>query len=66
MNGLKIGKDRRENEHLHHFDGVALINFILANGFEYMSLTNVEDVIRKSVDNNKNILTGIFRKVKYV
>ena len=66
MNGLKIGSIEEKMNISHHFDGVALINFMLANGFEYMSLTNVEDVIRKSVDNNKNILTGIFRKVKYV
>jgi hypothetical protein len=56
-------KHRRENIHLHHFNDEALVNFMNNNNFECISLINVEDIIRKPIDENKNILTGIFKKI---
>jgi len=61
---FRIWKHRRENEHLHHFSEEALTNFMSANGYECISLTNIEDIIRKPNDGNKNILTGIFKKIE--
>jgi len=56
-------KHRREDIHLHHFNDVSLVNFMRKNNFRCISLTNVEDIIRKPVDKNKNILTGVFEKI---
>jgi hypothetical protein len=56
-------KHRKENEHLHHFNDISLVEFMKNSGFECVSLTNVEDIIRKPIDKNKNILTGIFKKI---
>ncbi len=57
-------KHRRENEHLHHFDDKSLIMFMKYHNFECVSITNIEDIIRKPIDNHENILTGIFKKIK--
>jgi len=56
-------KHRREDIHLHHFNARALMLFMGKNGFKTVSLSNVEDVIRKPVDNYENILTGVFEKI---
>ena len=55
-------KHRRVDIHLHHFNDDGLVKFMDMNGFECISMTNVEDIIRKPVDENPNILTGIFKK----
>jgi len=55
-------KHRRVDIHLHHFNDDALVNFMDINDFECVTLTNIEDIIRKPVDMNPNILTGIFKK----
>jgi len=56
-------KHRREDIHLHHFNARALMGFMKKNDFKVISLTNIEDVIRKPVDNYENILTGVFEKI---
>lgn len=55
-------KHRRPNEHLHHFNFDSLNNFMTYNGYECISQTNIEDVIRKPDSVETNILTSIFRK----
>lgn len=55
-------KHRKPNEHLWHFNKESLINFMNENGFECIGVSNVEDIIRKPVDENPNILTGVFKK----
>lgn len=56
-------KHRKPNEHLYHFNDNSLINFMDEVGFECMHISNIEDAIRKPIDGNKNILTGLFKKV---
>jgi SAM-dependent methyltransferase len=55
-------KHRREDIHLHHFNDEALVKFMRFHKFKCVSLTNIEDIIRKSVDKSPNILTGTFKK----
>jgi len=55
-------KHRKPNEHLHHFNDVSLRSFMNENGFQYMAHSNIEDAIRKPVDELPNILTAIFEK----
>lgn len=56
-------KHRRENEHIYHFNETSLEKFMIDMGFELISYSNVEDSIRKSSNLDKNILTGIFKKI---
>jgi len=56
-------KHRREDIHLHHFNDESLVSFMNFHKFKCISLTNIEDIIRVSIDNNKNILTGVFKKI---
>jgi hypothetical protein len=55
-------KHRREDEHIFHFNEKSLINFMESNGFEKISISNIEDVVRTPINNDYNILTGIFKK----
>jgi hypothetical protein len=55
-------KHRRPDEHLWHFNLNALESFMNEIGFNLLCSSNVEDSIRKSSDNNSNILTAIFVK----
>jgi hypothetical protein len=57
-------KHRRKDEHLWHFSKKSLINFMLSQGFCLINISNIEDNIRKPVDNFSNILTGVFKKIK--
>ena len=57
-------KHRRKDEHLYHFNDESLLKFMNYCDFQCVSLTNVEDIIRKPIDDNKNILTGVFKKIK--
>jgi hypothetical protein len=57
-------KHRKPNEHLYHFNDTSLCNFMDEVGFECIAISNIEDCIRKPVDENKNILSGIFKKRK--
>jgi hypothetical protein len=60
---FKNWKHRREDEHLWHFDNLSLENFMNEMGYDLVTGNNVEDAIRKPVDNHPNILTAIFEKV---
>jgi len=57
-------KHRRPDEHLWHFSENSINNFFIEMGFERVNFSNVEDLIRKSSDENPNILTCIFKNVK--
>jgi hypothetical protein len=61
---FKTWKHRRENEHIHHFDVVGLVNLLNTSNFQVVHLGNEEDKIRKSVNHLPNILTVVARKVK--
>ena len=56
-------KHRREDEHLWHFNDESLVNFMLEMGYEKIRISNVEDAIRKPINEDKNILTGLFKKI---
>jgi hypothetical protein len=58
---FKNWKHRRPDEHIFHFNENSLNDFMIDCGFEKMSISFVEDTIRKGEE--KNILTGIFRKI---
>lgn len=55
-------KHRKPDEHLWHFDKDALVLFMDEVGYEVISVNNFEDTIRKPIDENTNILTGVFKK----
>lgn len=57
-------KHRKPDEHLHHFNAASLEAFMLANGFNLVSHSNVEDTIRKSPHSYPNILTAVFKKIQ--
>lgn len=58
-------KHRKPNEHLHHFNDKSLTKFLEFCGFELITLSNIEDTIRKSQQVEPNILTAIFRNTKF-
>lgn len=55
-------KHRKPNEHLWHFNQDSLVRFMDEVGYEVISVSNVEDVIRKNNQPYSNILSGIFKK----
>lgn len=55
-------KHRKPNEHLWHFNAESLASFMAALGFEMISFCNIEDAIRKSDGNWKNILSATFKR----
>lgn len=56
-------KHRRPNEHLHHFDKQSLINFFEKHNFQCIAHSNIEDTVRKDINNPiTNILTAVFKK----
>ncbi len=57
-------KHRRPDEHLWHFNLTSITNFFNEMGFELLNYSNIEDIIRKPIDENTNILTCIFKKRK--
>jgi hypothetical protein len=52
----------RPNEHLHHFNIVALINHFDINGYKLLTISNIEDTIRRRPNTHANILSAIFEK----
>ena len=56
-------KHRKPNEHLWHFNDESLVNFMLEMGYEKVRISNIEDTVRKPINEDKNILTGLFRKI---
>lgn len=58
-------KHRKPNEHLFHFNERSLVGTLKDLGFNFITWTNIEDLVRKpSVSFNQNILTAAFRKIK--
>jgi hypothetical protein len=55
-------KHRRPDEHLFHFNNKSLNNFFNEMGFDVVTQSHIEDTIRTPIDNNPNILTGIYKK----
>lgn len=55
-------KHRREDEHIWHFNEDSLIKFMDFCGFDVVITSNIEDIIRTPINNDLNILTGIFKK----
>lgn len=55
-------KHRREDEHLWHFNDDSLVNFMVEMDYDLVSISNVEDIVRRPTNEDKNILTGIFKK----
>jgi hypothetical protein len=55
-------KHRRPDEHLWHFSLPSITKFFNEMGYELLTHSNIEDVIRKPIDENENILTCIFKK----
>ncbi len=55
-------KHRKPDEHLWHFNKMSLTSFMEKMGYTVVSLTNIEDTIRKNNSNESNIITGIFLK----
>ena len=56
-------KHRKPDEHLWHFNKNSLVKFMERMGYKLVSMSNVEDIIRKNKPNEENILTGIFEKL---
>lgn len=55
-------KHRKPDEHLWHFNKDSLIKFMDEIGYNPISISNIEDTIRKPEGELSNILTGIFKK----
>jgi 2-polyprenyl-3-methyl-5-hydroxy-6-metoxy-1,4-benzoquinol methylase len=60
---FKTWKHRRENEHIWHFSRKALSKFMQTQNYLTIDVSNIEDIIRKPIDKNTNILTGIFKNL---
>ena len=56
-------KHRRPDEHLWHFNENSITNFFKEMGYKKIIHSNVEDTIRVDRNNDKNILTCIFKKL---
>lgn len=59
---FKNWKHRRPDEHIWHFNDEALINLMDSHGYNIVSMSTIEDIIRKPSDQFPNILTAIFKK----
>ena len=55
-------KHRKPNEHIYHFCPESLELFFIKNGYYLVSLTNVEDYIRKPSEDKPNIINAVFKK----
>jgi hypothetical protein len=59
-------KHRRPDEHLWHFNDTSLKTFFNRMNYDCISISNMEDAIRKDnsalKNNYSNILTGVFKK----
>lgn len=58
-------KHRRPDEHLWHFNLNSLNNFMQECGFQVISSSNIEDIIRKPNTEYSNILTCIYKNIKH-
>jgi len=57
-------KHRRPGEHFWHFNDSTLPAFMKSQGYECISLTSIEDLIRKPKDGLPNILSAVFKRAK--
>lgn len=55
-------KHRKPDEHLWFFNQKTLRVFFDEIGYDCLRTSNVEDIIRKDINNNPNIISGIFVK----
>ena len=55
-------KHRKPNEHLWFFNEHTLKIFFEEIGYERVATSNIEDIIRKDINNNPNIISGVFKK----
>ena len=62
VNWFMNWKHRKPDEHLHHFDELAMYKFLNARGFRVIKSGYMEDVIRKGAE-PKNILTVIAERI---
>lgn len=60
---FRTWKHRKPNEHLWHFNPYSLTNLMTNHKFKLIEFSNVEDEVRKPIDDFSNILTAIFKKV---
>jgi hypothetical protein len=58
---FELWKHRKPGEHLWHFNKESLINFMSSCGYDFICGFNLEDIVRKSKEDN-NILTCLFKK----
>ena len=54
-------KHRKVDEHIWYFNYNALSNLMKEHGFSLISVSNIEDAIRKPIDAYPNILTAVFK-----
>lgn len=59
---FKNWKHRREDEHLHHFNTYSLRVYCETLGYQAITVSAIEDVIRKDSNYNPNIITMCFKK----
>jgi len=57
-------KHRRPDEHLWHFNEKSIETFFNEMGYDMVSHSNIEDIVRKTNEVYPNILTCIFKKNK--
>lgn len=55
-------KHRKPNEHLHHFNELAMCKFLNAMGYKVLRTGYIEDTIRKGIESH-NILTVVAEKI---
>lgn len=56
-------KHRRPDEHIWHFDSISLCNTFERARYHNMSLSNIEDIIRKPTSGYANILSAVFNRM---
>lgn len=56
-------KHRKKNEHVHHVDLNSLTRLMFENGWKRIAWGNMEDRVRKPVDDLQNILTAGFKRL---
>ncbi len=57
-------KHRRENEHLWHFNKLALTNWASKLGYQLLASSNIEDIIRKPENKEiSNTLSCVFKRI---
>lgn len=54
-------KHRKPDEHLWHFSKIALKTFMESQNYELVSMSNIEDIIRRPSSEYSNILSGVFK-----